>query len=94
MEKAHFSAKLMKHISEMDCDNSVVQFSIPGKGRFTLILQEEAEPSILADVVANPKLELMIKESQEQYKKGFGMLTSELLKSVSAKHFFIPGENK
>jgi hypothetical protein len=87
MEKAQFSEELMKYISKMDRENSVVQFSIPGKGRFTLVLQEEDEQSIRADVEANPELEIMIKESQEQYKKGFGMSTSELLKSISPKDF-------
>ena len=87
MEKAQFSEELMKYISNMDRENSVVQFSIPGKGRFTLVLQEEDEQSIRADIEANPELEIMIKESQEQYKKGFGMSTSELLKSISPKDF-------
>ena len=87
MEKAQFSDELMKYISNLDCENSVDQFSIPGKGRFTLVLQEEDEPSIGADVEANSELEMMIKESQEQYQKGFGMTTSELLKSISPKDF-------
>lgn len=71
----------------MDRENSVVQFSIPGKGRFTLVLQEEDEQSIKSDIEANPELEIMIKESQKQYKKGYGMSTSELLKSLSPKDF-------
>lgn len=87
MEKAQFTDELMKYISNMDRENSVVQFSIPGKGRFTLVLQEEDEPSIRAEVEANPELEKMIIESQEQYQKGFGMTTSELLKSISPKDF-------
>ena len=77
----------MKHISSMDRENSVIQFRIPGKGRFTLLLQEEEERSIAADVEANPQLGKMITESQEQYKKGLGLSTQELLKSVSAKDF-------
>lgn len=87
MGKVHFSEELMKYILSMDRENSVVQFSIPGKGRFTLVLQEEDEQSIKSDIEANPELEIMIKESQKQYKKGYGMSTSELLKSLSPKDF-------
>ncbi|KQL33760.1 hypothetical protein AN960_19065 [Bacillus sp. FJAT-25509] len=86
MEKAHFSEELMRFISNMDRENSVVQFSVPGKGRFTLVLQEE-EQSIKADVEANPEIEIMIRKSQDEYKKGLGVSTSEFLKSISSKDF-------
>jgi len=76
MEKAQFSHELMKYILNMDRENSVVQFSIPEKGCFILVLQEEDEPSLRAEVEANSELEKMITESQEQYQKGFGMTTS------------------
>jgi hypothetical protein len=81
------SEELMKYISNMDRDNSVLQFSIPGKGKFTLVLQAEAEQSIKADIENNPQLERMIQESQSEYKEGKGMTTSELLKSFSIKDF-------
>ncbi|MBP2240930.1 hypothetical protein J2Z40_001490 [Cytobacillus eiseniae] len=81
------SEELMNYISKMDSENSVVQFSIPGKGRFTLVLQEEDDQSIKADVKKNPQLELMFKESEEQYKSGLGDTTSDLLKSLSEKDF-------
>lgn len=87
MEKIHSSEELMKYIDEMDSENSVVQFSVPGKGKFTLVLQEEDKHSIKADVEKNPKLELMFKESEEQYGKGLGMTTADLLKSLSEKDF-------
>jgi hypothetical protein len=86
MEKVYSSEELMNYISNMNRENSVVQFSIPGKGKFTLVLQEE-EQSILADAEANPELQRMISESQEQYKKGLGMSTTDLLKSLSVKDF-------
>ncbi|AGK54077.1 hypothetical protein [Bacillus sp. 1NLA3E] len=69
MRKVHFSEELMKYIQSMDRDNSVVQFTIPRKGRCTPVLQED-EHSIKSDVDANPELEIMINESQKQYKKG------------------------
>jgi hypothetical protein len=34
-----------------------------------------------------PQLELMFKESEEQYKNGLGITTSDLLKSLSEKDF-------
>ncbi|PGZ92087.1 hypothetical protein [Bacillus sp. AFS029533] len=86
MEKAQFSEELMRYISNMNRENSVVQFSVPGKGRFTLVLQEE-ENSIKADIEANPEIEIMIRKSQEEYKKGLGGSTSEFLKSISPKDF-------
>ncbi|WP_433747394.1 hypothetical protein [Falsibacillus pallidus] len=87
MNKVLSSEELMKYINEMNRENSVMQFSIPGKGQFTLVLQEEENQSIEEDVMKNPQLEMMFKESGEQYKKGLGMTTSELLKSLSEKDF-------
>jgi hypothetical protein len=79
--------ELIKYIANMDRDNSVLQFSIPGKGRFTLVLQEEEQHSIKKDIEANPTLEKMINESREEYKQGNRMSTSDLLKSISSKDF-------
>ena len=79
--------ELLKYIDKMDRDNSVVQFSIPGKGQFTLVLQEEDERPIFADVKKNPQLDIMFKESEAQYKEGLGITTEDLLKSFSKKDF-------
>jgi hypothetical protein len=87
MSRVLSSEELMKYINNMDREDSVVQFSIPGKGRFTLVLQEEDDHSIEADVKKNPQLEIMFKESAEQYKNGYGITTSDLLKSLSVKDF-------
>ncbi|QED46890.1 hypothetical protein [Cytobacillus dafuensis] len=87
MNKVLSLEELVKYIDDIDRENSVVQFSIPGKGRFTIVLQEEDEQSIYADVNKNPQLELMFKESEEQYRKGLGMTTSDLLKSLKDKDF-------
>lgn len=81
------SEELMKHIANMNRDHSVIQFSIPGKGKFTLVLQEESEQSIEEDVERNPHLKQMIHEGQREYKEGKGMTTDELLKSFSSKDF-------
>lgn len=87
MNKVSSSEELMNFINNMDRENSDIQFSIPGKGKFTLVLQEEEEKSIKDDVKKNPKLDYMFKESTEQYKKGLGINTSDLLKSFSEKDF-------
>ncbi|MDO9536539.1 MAG: hypothetical protein Q7J85_14720 [Bacillota bacterium] len=87
MEKVRFTKELMEIITNMNRENSVCQFFIPGKGRFTLVFQEEDEQSISADAEANPELKNMIQESREQYEQGHGMSTSDLLKSLTPKDF-------
>jgi hypothetical protein len=87
MNKVFSSAELLKYIDKMDRDNSVVQFTIPGKGRFTLVLQEEDEQPIFADVKKKTQLDIMFKESEAQYKEGLGITTADLLKSFSKKDF-------
>ncbi len=85
--KTSSEKELMKHISNMNRDNSVLQFSIPCKGKFTLVLREEDEESILADVEKRPELKQMIQDSLSEYKDGKGMTTSEILKSFSVNDF-------
>ncbi|WP_413375699.1 hypothetical protein [Alkalihalobacillus sp. 1P02AB] len=87
MAKIFSSEELMKYISNMNSENSVFQFSIPGKGKFTLVLQEDDEQSIKAEAEKNPELKRMLKESMEQYENGKGMNTTELLRSLSKKDF-------
>lgn len=91
MGKVLSPEELMDHIFNMDSENSVFQFFIPGKGKFTLVLQEEDVQSdvqsIEADVKVNPTLDHMFKKSQEQYKKGIGITTPDFLKTLSEKDF-------
>jgi hypothetical protein len=87
MQKLRSSEDLMEHISNMNSDNSVCQVFIPGKGKFTIVLQEEDIQSIGTEILANSELKQMINESREEYKKGLGMSTSELFKSMSPKDF-------
>ncbi len=87
MEKVRSSEELMEYITRMNRVNSVGQFFIPGKGQFTIVLQEEDELSISSEIKANPELKLMIEKSREEYKQERGMTTSELLKSLSPKDF-------
>lgn len=89
MDKVLSSDELIKFISKMNNENSVCQVFIPGKGKFTIVLQEEDQKikTINEDVEANPQLKIMIKESMEAYKKGDSVSTSELLKSLSPKDY-------
>lgn len=87
MEKLQSTEESMEFITNMNRDNSVRQFFIPGKGKFTLVLQEEDFRSIEADIEASPELRQMILESREEYKQGKTMSTSELIKSLSPKDF-------
>lgn len=87
MERVQSAQELMEYISKMNRENSICQFSIPGKGRFTLVLQEEDEQSISEDVAANPALDEMIKESKQQYQQGLGYSTKELLESFTSRDF-------
>jgi hypothetical protein len=87
MEKVNSPEELMDFITNMNRENSVYQFQIPGKGRFTLVLQEEEQRSIQADVKANPELQAMIEQSRQEYKLGKGMSTSEILQSFSPEDF-------
>ncbi|KRE50705.1 hypothetical protein ASG85_20420 [Paenibacillus sp. Soil724D2] len=77
----------MEQLSNMNIENSVRQVFIPGKGKFTIVLQEEDPNSIATDVELNPYLKQMMNESMEAYKVGRTKSTSELLKSLSPKHF-------
>ncbi|WP_284638127.1 hypothetical protein [Paenibacillus silviterrae] len=87
MEKLNTSEELMDYISNLDRNNSVGQFFIPGKGKFTIVLQEEDNRTIEADVLANKDLKEMIAQSQSEYKQGLGISTSDLLKSLSKEDF-------
>lgn len=44
------SENLMNHTANMVRDNSVLPFPLRGKGKFTLVLQEEEESSIQSDI--------------------------------------------
>lgn len=87
MEKVNSPEELMENIANMSRDNSVYQFHIPGKGTFTLVLQEEEQRSIQADVEANPELKALIERSWKEFKQGKAISTSEILKSFSPEDF-------
>jgi hypothetical protein len=77
----------MEQLGNMNKENSVCQVFIPGKGKFTIVLQEEDQDSIAADVRRNPLLKQMINESLAAYKEGRTKTTTELLTSLSPENF-------
>lgn len=77
----------MVQIANMNKENSICQIFIPGKGKFAIILQEEDQNSIAAEVRANPLLKQLMNESTEAYHEGKILSTADLLKSLSPKDF-------
>lgn len=67
IDKVNSSEELMETIISMNSEHSVHQFLIPGKGRFTVVLQEEDPLSISSEVKVNVELKRMIDESREEY---------------------------
>lgn len=87
MEEVRSSEELMEQFANMNSENSVRQVFIPGKGKFTIVLQEEVQHSIADEAKANPELKRMLEESREEYKRGLGMTTDDMLKSLSPRDF-------
>lgn len=59
MNKILSPEELMKHILNMNEENSVFQFNIPEKGKFTLVLQEEIIPKVESDASENKEVEIV-----------------------------------
>ncbi len=87
MEKVQTSDELMLQFMDMNREDSVRQVFIPGRGKFTIVLQEEDERTIAEEAESNPELERMLRESMVAYKEGRFMTTAELLKALSPEDF-------
>lgn len=61
--------ELMKHILNMNEENSVLQFKIPEKGKFTLVLQEEDVPKVESDAFENKEVETVVSKKVKKQKK-------------------------
>lgn len=83
MEKVQTEAELFDHIGRMNRTNSVSQVYIPGKGTFTIVLQEEDPLSINAEIASDTRLRQMIEDSRTDYKLGNGLTTKQFLQSIS-----------
>ncbi|WP_372631327.1 hypothetical protein [Cohnella sp.] len=87
MERVQTEAELFEHIGRMNKANSVSQVYIPGKGTFTIVLQEEDLLSISAEIASDPRLRQMIQDSRADYKLGNGLSTKHFLQSISPADF-------
>lgn len=87
MERIISSTELMNTIEKMNKKNSVCNFFIPGKGKFTIVLQEEDTTSIAFDTDSDKELKQMISNSRLAYSKGKIQSTTELIKSLSPEDF-------
>jgi predicted transcriptional regulator len=83
MESIHSPDELVQKMKEMDKNHSSREVFIPGKGRFTIVFQEEDPPSIHSEVERNPELKQMIEDSLKAYEEGRFQTTSELIDSLS-----------
>ncbi|KLU60158.1 hypothetical protein CEB3_c35890 [Peptococcaceae bacterium CEB3] len=81
MEEVRTTEDLLEQIASMSKENSVRQVFIPGKGKFTIVLQEEDQDSIAADLRTHPNLKQMMNESLEAYNQGRSKATVDVLKS-------------
>jgi hypothetical protein len=73
MIEARTTEDLLEQLSNMNKENSVCQVFIPGKGKFTIVLQEEDYHSTAPVIQSNPYPEHMVNE-----KEGHAMSASEL----------------
>lgn len=87
MDEIRTTEDLIEQLSNMNRENAVRQIFIPGKGEFTIVLQEEDPNAIATDVESISYLKQMMNESMGAYKVGRTKSTAELLKSLSPKDF-------
>jgi hypothetical protein len=79
--------ELLSIMNKMNKDNSICSIFVPGKGKFTVIFQEEDCTSIASDINSDLGLKQMIADSRDSYTKEDTMTTSGLIKSLSPKNF-------
>ena len=86
MKNLHSADELFSELNKMNKDNSVSQFLIPVKGKFTLVYQE-VEKTIDEEIESDQELKNLIHESLAAYERGEYQTTSELLESLSKEKF-------
>jgi hypothetical protein len=75
MKEVRATEDFMEYLLNMNKENSVCQVFIPGKGKFTIVLQEQ---DYLAPVIqSNPYLKQMVNDSMEAEKEGRAVSASE-----------------
>ncbi|RKQ34331.1 hypothetical protein [Oceanobacillus halophilus] len=81
MKNINSPEELYKELETLNKENKISRFSVPGKGRFTLVY-EEREKTIKEEVDEDEELKRMIQESRREYKEGKYKSTSEIIKSM------------
>lgn len=77
MKEVRSSEELMVQLSNLNGKNSVCQVYIPGKGKFTIVLQE-GDTSFTAQVTSSPYQKNKMNDTMEAKKEGHIMSASEL----------------
>ncbi|NOU67404.1 hypothetical protein GC096_25495 [Paenibacillus sp. LMG 31461] len=80
MKEVRSIEDVMLQISNMNKENSICQFVLPGKGRFIIVLQEQDDSSTHA-VIQNPYLEQNVIDSTGLEKQIGAMSASELMRN-------------
>jgi hypothetical protein len=81
MKEVRTTEDLMEQLSNMNNENSVCQVFIPGKGKFTIVLQEEGSRSTAPVIQSNQYLTQAVNDSMEAEKEGRAMSVSELIRN-------------
>lgn len=81
MKEVRTTEDVMEQLSNMNKENSVCQIFIPGKGKFTIVLQEEDYRSAAPVIQLNSHLKQMVNDSMETEKEGRAMSASELTRN-------------
>jgi hypothetical protein len=81
MKEVRTTEEIFEQMLNMNKENSVCQVFIPGKGKFTIVLQEENSPSTELVIQSNPYLKQKVNESVESVKEGRAMSVSELTRN-------------
>jgi hypothetical protein len=81
MKEVRSTADLMAQLSNMNKENSVCQVFIPGKGKFTIVLQEEDYRSTTQVIQSNPYLKHIVNDRMEAEREGRAMSAAELMRN-------------
>lgn len=87
MSQINTPEELFIELNKLTRDNSVKQFIVPRKGKFTLVYLEEAK-TIGEEMEVDKELKEMIHESRKDYKEGRYKTTNEFIDSINEEVFF------
>lgn len=87
MKNIHSPEELYEELDKLNKENTVTQFSVPGKGNFTLVYEKD-EKTIQEEVEQDKELKKMIHESRKEYLEGRYKTTSEIIEIMYKKDSF------